>query len=97
MLFVSRQQDRNQLNGSISYRTVAKRRGLKQGDPISCILYNFTLEPLLRFILQDASYQGYSFVNHQLSSHSLPNIKHLSYADDMLVFLRDHADLCLKY
>lgn len=38
---------------------VPKLRGFKQGDPISCICYDLSLEPFLLSILQDDDYKGY--------------------------------------
>ncbi|OBZ81155.1 Transposon TX1 uncharacterized protein, partial [Choanephora cucurbitarum] len=87
-------QIRINLNGWLSSDLVCKRRGLKQGDPISCTLYNFALEPLLQTILQDGSFSGYRFRSTDIDSQpALPAIKLLSYADDTMVFLRDHQDL----
>ncbi|CEP19709.1 hypothetical protein [Parasitella parasitica] len=82
------------INGYLATQTVRKLRGLKQGDPISCILYNFGLEPLLRSILHDSRFQGFTFHQRypQPSQTTMP-IKLLSYADDTLVFLRDTDDL----
>ena len=82
------------VNGHLSSNTVPKLRGLKQGDPISCILYNFALEPLLRSILADDRVQGYSFHRrYPAQSPPTPPIKLLSYADDTLLLLRDVNDL----
>jgi hypothetical protein len=46
---------------------VHKRRGLKQGDPISPILYNLAFEPLLRTILSDSNIQGYDMTVHNIT------------------------------
>jgi hypothetical protein len=83
------------VNGFISSTTVPKLRGLKQGDPISCILYNFALEPLLRSILDDDQFSGYSFKHSSTvaSPAPLPTIKLLCYADDTLLFVKDSQDL----
>jgi hypothetical protein len=79
------------VNGYLCDTTVPKLRGLKQGDPISCILYNFALEPLLRSILDDDQFSGYSF-KHSVavtSPPALPSFKLLSYVDDTLLFVKD--------
>lgn len=82
------------VNGTLSTQTVSKLRGLKQGDPISCILYNFSLEPLLRCILDDPTFSGYQFhEKHPQNNLALPPIKLLCYADDTLLFLKDSNDL----
>jgi hypothetical protein len=66
-----------------------------QGDPISSILYNFALEPLLRSILNDNKFSGYSLKYSVAitSPPALPSIKLLSYADDTLIFVKDALDL----
>lgn len=83
------------VNGFLCDTSVPKLRGLKQGDPISCILYNFALEPLLRSILDDDQFSGYSFKRSitVASPPNLPAIKLLSYADDTLLFIKDAQDL----
>ena len=54
------------------------RRGLRQGDPLSCILYNFSIEPLamrLRTVISGISLRG------------LPPVKMTQFADDIDLFL----------
>ncbi|EIE89443.1 hypothetical protein RO3G_14154 [Rhizopus delemar RA 99-880] len=46
------------INGHFTNR-VDQRRGLRQGDPLSPLLFNIALEPFLRHILQDSSFQGF--------------------------------------
>ncbi|GAN03322.1 hypothetical protein MAM1_0038d02775 [Mucor ambiguus] len=42
---------------------VAKLRGFKQSDPISCLCYDFAFEPFLQSILQDQDFSGYELQN----------------------------------
>ena len=72
------------INGHLS-STVAKLRGLKQGDPLSPILYNLAFEPFLLSILNDRQFQGYLMGTERT--------KLLCYADDALVFVHDSNDL----
>jgi hypothetical protein len=82
------------VNGQVMSKEVHKARGLKQGDPLSCILYNLAIEPLLRSILDDRTIQGYPFQQLYPAAISRPlkPIKLLCYADDLLVFLMTHAE-----
>ena len=76
------------VNGVLSTQAVLKSNGLKQGDPISCILYNFSLEPLLRSILDDTQFSGFHFFEqYSQNKLTLPQIKLLCCADDTLMIL----------
>ncbi|KAK4518737.1 uncharacterized protein ATC70_008959 [Mucor velutinosus] len=72
------------INGHLSTE-VAKLRGLKQGDPLSPVLYNLAFEPFLLAILHDRQFQGYLM--------GTARTKLLCYADDALVFIHDSNDL----
>ncbi|MEG2810834.1 MAG: reverse transcriptase family protein, partial [Akkermansia sp.] len=86
------------INGNITSPFTASR-GLRQGDPLSPLLYNIALDPFLRLLSQDSSFPGFSF---ELPIPLLPPdpsvtvvpppLKVLAYADDTLVFLRDQSD-----
>ncbi|KAK4510370.1 Vacuolar protein sorting-associated protein 70 [Mucor velutinosus] len=72
------------LNGHMSTE-VAKLRGLRQGDPLSPILYNLAFEPFLLAILHDRQFHGYTM--------GTATTRLLCYADDALVFVHDAQDL----
>ena len=87
------------VNGHLS-KPVLQRRGLRQGDPISPVLFNLAFEPLLRRLLQDELFQGITLsvpqVSDQRMGPSTP-IKVLAYADDVVCFLKDSSDLLLLH
>ena len=62
------------------------RRGVRQGDPLSCLLYNFSIEPMgmrLRSVIRGITLLG------------LDPVKLIQYADDMNLFLSALEDLLL--
>jgi hypothetical protein len=62
------------------------RRGVRQGDPLSCLLYTFSIEPMGMCLWQ--SIRGISLL-------SLPPQKLIMYADDTNLFLSSFEDLGL--
>jgi hypothetical protein len=90
------------INGFLS-SAITQRRGLRQGDPISPLLFNLAFEPLLRRLLSDNAIcgmaihpplnplKGYNFGSNAVFPESLP-IKLMAYADDLLVFLSQPAE-----
>ena len=80
------------INGFFS-APIKQGRGIRQGDPLSPLLYNIVFEPLLRQILNNQSLQGFRFsdeTNIDYHNHSnLPRIKYIAYADDLLVYLNN--------
>jgi hypothetical protein len=93
-LLFSKNRIKINVNGIMSSEEVSKSRGLKQGDPLSCILYNFAIEPLLRSILDDSNIQGYNVQQRYPTTVDRPlsPTKLICYADDLLVFLKNQAE-----
>ena len=65
------------INGGYS-TSFSLRQGVRQGDPLSCLLYNFSIEPLAMRLR--ATLQGFSLLG-------LPPVKLMFYADDLNLFL----------
>ncbi|CEP09058.1 hypothetical protein, partial, partial [Parasitella parasitica] len=79
------------VNGFLSPR-VPQLPGLKQGDPISPILFNLAFEPLLRKMLQDPHLSGYQLPSPQ-ALEAPSTIKMMAYADDNVCLLSSPSDL----
>ena len=86
-------QIRINVNGHLT-DSVQQKRGLRQGDPLSPLLFNFAFDPFLRSILQHNAIQGFNFSTliNTNSTTPPPPIKIMAYADDVVLFLRDQAD-----
>ncbi|KAK4509114.1 uncharacterized protein ATC70_007464 [Mucor velutinosus] len=67
-------------------------RGLRQGDPLSPLLFNIAFDPFLRAIHNDSRISGFSFPPDPISGSHPPVIKVLAYADDTLVTLNNPSE-----
>ncbi|KAK4516494.1 60S acidic ribosomal protein P2 [Mucor velutinosus] len=87
------------INGNLS-APFTTHRGMRQGDPISPLLFNIIFDPFLRAINNHPNIQGFDFdyianTNSRFPTpltHHVPvadPVKVLAYADDTLVFLND--------
>ena len=71
------------INGGYS-TSFSLRRGVRQGDPLSCLLYNFSIEPLAMRLR--TTLQGFSLLG-------LPPVELMFYTDDLNLFLCAHEPL----
>lgn len=88
------------INGWIA-SPIMQQRGLRQGDPISPLLFNIAFEPLLRLLLNEKNIKGIP-ITKSVPSYNCPqdednkedeynnnSLKILAYADDLLIFIRN--------
>ena len=67
------------INGSFS-TWFSLHRGVRQGDPLSCLLFTFSIEPLAMRLCTSL---------HGFSVDGLPPVKTMLYADDINLFLSE--------
>ncbi|KAG0862131.1 hypothetical protein G6F16_012763 [Rhizopus arrhizus] len=81
------------VNGHLSDSFI-QQRGLRQGDPISPLLFNIAFDPFLRSVNTSPEIAGFSFPPlAQETNSSAPALKIMAYADDTLVILDDPAEM----
>lgn len=94
------------MNGFLS-NPVKQNRGLRQGDSISPLLFNFAIEPFILSIINNNNISGYTMqhtkpINQRDIQLTMPApVKILAYADDILIFVKDRPEYmemeeCLK-
>lgn len=71
------------INGYLA-QPFEQQRGLRQGDPLSPLLFNIAFEPLLQTIMANPYIQGFRLSEAQDATP----LKEMAYADDLLCVVR---------
>ena len=82
--WAAKRQTRVRVNGELS-APFPMSKGVPQGDPLSCLLFNLFIDSLSRFLKSRPDLPGVSAFSHQII------VQHLLYADD-LVGLAESAE-----
>lgn len=80
------------INGHLS-EPIIQRRGVRQGDPLSPVLFNLAFEAVIQRILHDSLITGYQVRSLDQAPNPPLSSKILAYADDAFVFIHHPADL----
>jgi hypothetical protein len=85
------------MNGFLT-NPVKQKRGLRQGDSISPILFNFAIEPFIQSIINNTNISGYSLQptkpiqKRKIHLPATAPIKVLAYADDILILVKSRPE-----
>lgn len=85
------------MNGFLT-ESVKQKRGLRQGDSISPILFNFAIEPFILSIISNQNISGYALhptkpaQQRTIQLTTPAPIKIMAYADDILIFVKSRPE-----
>lgn len=74
------------INGHLT-DSINQRRGVRQGDALSCYLFILAMASLVEKINQSREIRGFKCLKDNIE------LKVLAYADDLLIFVRDNASI----
>jgi len=85
------------MNGFLT-ESVKQKRGLRQGDSISPILFNFAIEPFILSIINNQDISGYTLQptkptqQRTIQLNSPAPVKIMAYADDVLILVKSRQE-----